>query len=64
MPDDLKKKHPLDRKRINVNQQYEEEHWCDVFGCDEEELRNAVLKVGTSAGAVEAYLVMNNQKRS
>ncbi|MDT3401301.1 DUF3606 domain-containing protein [Mucilaginibacter terrae] len=45
-----------DRSRINVNEEYELNHWSKKFGVSHDELKAAVEAVGTSADAVEAYL--------
>jgi len=57
MSDDLTKRHPLDGKRIDVNQPYEVKFWCKEFEVSEDELRNAVREVGTSAYKVWLYLL-------
>ena len=57
MPDDLTKRHPLDGKRIDVNQPYEVKFWCKEFEVSEDELRNAVREVGTSAYEVWVHLL-------
>lgn len=46
MPDNTKIRQPQDPKKINVNQAWEVEYWCDVLGCTESELKAAVKKVG------------------
>ena len=56
MPDNLKKRHPQDGKRINPNQRHEVRDWCRKFGCTEEELAQAVADVGDSADAVKRRL--------
>jgi hypothetical protein len=45
-----------DRKRINVNEDYELRDWSKKFGITQEELKKAVAKVGTSAEAVRKNL--------
>ncbi len=60
MSDNLKKKKPLDSKRVSLSQQWEIDYWCDKFNCTEEELDNAVANVGDSAREVEDYLDSEN----
>ena len=45
-----------DRKRINVNQDYELRDWSKKFGVTPEELKKAVASVGDRAEAVEKHL--------
>jgi hypothetical protein len=45
-----------DRNRINVNENYELQHWSEKFGVSHDELKAAVKAVGTSAKDVEEYL--------
>jgi hypothetical protein len=45
-----------DRKRINVNEDYELQSWSKKFGVSPDELKKAVKAVGTSAEAVEQHL--------
>ncbi len=56
MPDDPKKTGGQDRKRINVNQDYELRDWSKKFGVTPEQLKAAVAKVGTMADDVEKEL--------
>jgi Protein of unknown function (DUF3606) len=56
MPDDLSKKGPQDRSRINSDEDYELRYWCQKFGVSEALLKAAVAKVGNSAEAVEKEL--------
>lgn len=57
MPDDLTKSRPNDSKRIDINQPYEVKFWCKEFNVTEDELKEAVRKVGTSAYKVWLYLL-------
>jgi len=61
MADDLKKKGPADRSRINVNEDWEVEWWTRELGCSDAELREAVAAVGTSVVSVREYL--NKKKK-
>jgi hypothetical protein len=45
-----------DRSRINMSQEHEVRYWSQKFGCTEDELRNAVKAVGSTAAAVEKSL--------
>ena len=45
-----------DRDRINVNEDYELQHWSEKFGVSRDELKEAVKTAGTNAKDVEAYL--------
>ena len=56
MPDDKTIKQPLDAARVNVHEPYEVNYWCKKWGCTEQQLKNAVNAVGTSAAAVGKYL--------
>ena len=56
MPDDKTIRHPLDGKRIDINDPNEVRNWCKSFGVDEDTLKDAVRAVGTSSEAVRKYL--------
>ncbi|WP_321301864.1 DUF3606 domain-containing protein [uncultured Sphaerochaeta sp.] len=56
MPDDLKRKIPHDRSRVNLSQKYEIEYWCKEFGVSEKKLRNLVKQYGTSAAEIRKHL--------
>ena len=56
MPDDKRKTHPHDAKRIDINDPSEVRSWCKAFDCTEPQLKAAVKAVGTSAAAVKKYL--------
>ena len=53
MSDNLQDRGPQDRSRVNLNQEHEVRYWAKHFGCTEDELREAVRKVGNSAEAVK-----------
>lgn len=42
MPDDLSKRGPADRTRVNVNEAWEVRWWCQHLGVTEAQLRDAV----------------------
>ena len=48
MSDD-KSKVAADRKRINVNEDYELRYWTEKFGVSADELKRAVERVGPMA---------------
>ncbi len=56
MSDSKDKTGGQDRKRINVNQDYEVRDWADKFGTTPEKLKDAVKQVGDRAEAVERHL--------
>ena len=56
MPDDLSKRGPQDRSRINLREPYEVQYWADKFDVSKERLSEAVRKVGHSADAVAKEL--------
>jgi len=56
MPDDKTIRHPLDGKRIDVNDSFEVENWCRILNVTEIELKRAVKNIGTSAEKVKEYL--------
>ena len=56
MPDNKNIRRPLDNKRIDVNDPQEVRNWCKSLSCSEQELKEAVRAVGTSAEKVREYL--------
>jgi len=56
MADDKSKRGPQDRNRINLNEDYEVQYWCEKFDLTPEQLRAAVQKVGSSTASVEQEL--------
>jgi hypothetical protein len=56
MSDDKTNRGPQDRLRININERYEVQYWTEKFGVSEEQLRNAVNRVGVMAADVEKAL--------
>ena len=55
MSDD-KSKVAADRKRINVNEDYELRYWTEKFGVSADELKRAVERVGPMADDVARAL--------
>jgi hypothetical protein len=56
MADDLSNRGRPDRDRINIDEEYEVRDWAKKFGVSEDELRQAVAKVGDRADAVRQHL--------
>ncbi|MEA2781213.1 MAG: hypothetical protein QOK29_2757 [Rhodospirillaceae bacterium] len=56
MADDLQKRGPADRSRVNVNEDYELRYWSDKWNVSHDQLRDAVRKVGPSAEKVAKHL--------
>ena len=56
MPDDKKTRNSPDNKRIDVNDSDEMRNWTKSLGVTEEQLREAVTRVGTSAEKVREHL--------
>lgn len=56
MADDLSKRGPADRTRINVNESWEVKWWCQHLGVTEQQLRDAVKKVGVMVTDVRRHL--------
>lgn len=54
--DDLNNRGPADRSRINVHEEWERRWWSTKYGCTEQQLRDAVKKVGVMAHDVEREL--------
>ena len=62
MSDDKSQTGGQDRKRINLEQDYEVKDWSKKFGVTPDELRAAVKAVGNQAAAVEAHLQGSNRR--
>lgn len=56
MSDSKEKSGGQDRKRININQDYEVRDWAKALGTTPEKLKEAVQQVGDRAEAVERHL--------
>lgn len=56
MTDDKDKAGRADQERISLEEDYEVRDWSRKFGVTEQELRNAVARVGNMAAAVEREL--------
>jgi len=56
MSDDKSKSGGQDRKRINVNEDYELRDWSKRFGVSAAELKKAVAAIGDSAEKVQQHL--------
>lgn len=55
MSDDLANRGPQDARLVNVNESWELAYWTKKFGVSEDQLKQAVKQVGTSAEAVSKY---------
>jgi hypothetical protein len=47
MGDDLSRKGPEDRRRVNLTEDWERRYWAQIFEVTEEELKEAVTAVGS-----------------
>jgi len=56
MTDDPNARGPQDRSRVNVEQEYERRYWAEKWSVSEDELRQAVEKVGPMAADVAREL--------
>jgi hypothetical protein len=56
MADDKSIRNGQDRERINMGEDYEVRYWTEKFKVSEDELRDAVGKVGDRAQAVAQEL--------
>jgi hypothetical protein len=56
MSDELSKKMDTQRNQIKVYETWDRTYWAKTFGVTEDELRQAVIKVGPQAEAVRMYL--------
>lgn len=56
MADDPSKTGAADRSRINLQEDYEVQHWSDRLGVTPEELKKAVERVGPMVADVEKAL--------
>ncbi|MGL6152569.1 MAG: DUF3606 domain-containing protein [Aeromonas sobria] len=48
--------HPLDAKKLNINDPYEMKLWIKTFECTEVQLKRAVKAVGTTGKAIRKHL--------
>ena len=56
MSDNKQKVGAADRRRINVNEDYELNDWAKKFGVSKDQLKEAVRAAGTDAAKVEQHL--------
>jgi Protein of unknown function (DUF3606) len=54
---------PLDPGRVNAIDPVEVKYWCKVFNCTEDQLANAVAKVGEHVTEVREFLSTSNRPR-
>lgn len=64
MTDNLQQRGPHDRSRVSLDQDYEVRYWTNELGCTEEQLREAVRKVGSSADAVRREVRHSDEPRA
>lgn len=62
MTDNKKNVGKSDRDRISLSEEYEVQDWSKKFGVTQEELKQAVKKVGNMAKDVEAHLKKSAKK--
>jgi hypothetical protein len=56
MTDDKTQRVPRDAERVNVNEDYEVRYWCKKWGVSEQQLRDAVKRVGVMSKDVAKAL--------
>jgi hypothetical protein len=56
MSDDLRKRGPEDRSRVNVNEPWELKYWSKTLGITPDRLKEVVRQVGTRTEDIEQYL--------
>jgi len=56
MSDDVRKRVPEDRSRINVNEPWELKYWSKTLGVTPDRLKEVIRQVGTRTEDVEQYL--------
>jgi hypothetical protein len=54
--DDKNNRGPQDRSRINLSEDYEVRYWTEALGVSEDQLKQAIEKVGNSAEKVRQEL--------
>ena len=62
MKDDVKLNNDWEIDKIHLDEIYEVEAWCHMFGISMGDLKRAIDKVGTSALKVKEYLNKQNLK--
>ena len=56
MPDDVSKKGPADKTKVNVNESWELKYWTKTLNVAEEKLKAAVKAVGTRVEDIRKHL--------
>jgi hypothetical protein len=56
MPDQPGNPCPIDRSRVATHDAWKLRYWCGRFVCTEEQLREAIQRVGVGVTKVEDYL--------
>ncbi|HYG50671.1 MAG TPA: DUF3606 domain-containing protein [Flavobacteriales bacterium] len=59
--DDAQK--PTHQKRVDISSEESLIYWAKHFNCNRTDLVRAVIQVGSSYAAVDAFLEMNRKKR-
>lgn len=59
--DDLSKKGPQDRSRINVNEEHELRYWSETLNVSADELKEIVQRVGVNADDVRNAIKGSNR---
>jgi hypothetical protein len=59
MADDLSKRRPQDATKVNVNEDWEVNYWCNKWNVTKKQLTDAVKAVGTASAAEEKHLKNN-----
>jgi hypothetical protein len=55
MTDNLHLRRPQDASKISLTERWEVDYWCRALGVSEQQLRDAVAKVGHGAAAVRQH---------
>lgn len=63
MRDDLSSFKPLDPGRVNAVDPVEARYWCKELECTEDDLANAVAKVGEHVAEVRQFLASSDGAR-
>ena len=64
MADNLRKRGPAHRVRINMGEPYEVVYWSKRFGCSPAQLWEAVESVGLDAEIVRTFIAAQNVKQA
>lgn len=56
MADDLTKKGPQDRSKINIHEPWELDYWSKTLGVSKEKLKQLVQQYGTSVSTIRSKI--------